>query len=160
MNENMEQETIAMDCAALIISVLALLLSLYVAIAEARRDYKITKISIEFEFYREIYKEHLIKKIPETRICMWIDKEGRIRDTQPFIDELNEIRRDSLYFLYNNKTFYNKLKKKLQKLEDFIIESEDDVFWGEDQTSFWNNIQAQLNEIYKVISKAYCGELN
>lgn len=97
-----------MDCAALIISVLAFLLSLCVAIAEARRDYKITKISIEFEFYREIYKEHLIKKIPEARYLMWIDKYGHVKDTQPLIDELNEIRRDSLYFLYNNVSFYKK----------------------------------------------------
>lgn len=51
-----------MDVAALIISILAFLLSILVALAESKRDYKITKISIEFEFYREIYKDHLIKK--------------------------------------------------------------------------------------------------
>ena len=149
-----------MDWAALIISLLALLLSVYVAIAESKRDYKITKISIEFEFYREIYKEHLIKNIPEARNYMRIDKEGRLKDAQPLIDELNKIRRDSLYFLYNNKPFYMKLKNKLQTLEDYVIKSEEKLLMGEDQMFFWNSIQNQLNGIYEVISQAYCGEQN
>lgn len=149
-----------MDVAALIISILAFLLSILVALAESKRDYKITKISIEFEFYREIYKDHLIKKIPEARKYMWISKDGYLKDSQPLIDELNEIRRDSLYFLYNNKSFYSKLKKKLQKLEDYLIKSEAALLVGEEQTAFLDSIQEQLNGIYEVISQAYCGEFN
>ena len=149
-----------MDLAALIISILAFVLSILVAIAESKRDYKITKISIEFEFYREIYKDHLIKKIPEARRYMWISKDGYLKDAQPLIDELNEIRRDSLYFLYNNKPFYSKLKKKLQKLEDYLIHSETEVLIGEDQTAFLSGVQDQINGIYEVISQAYCGAFN
>lgn len=149
-----------MDLAAIIISLLALLLSIYVAIVEAKRDYKITKINIEFEFYREIYKDHLIKKIPEARKYMWINKDGFLSDAQPLIDELNEIRRDSLYFQYNNKAFYDTLKGKLQKLEDYLIKSEGQPLIGEDQTHFMNNVQDQLNGIYGTISHAYCGEFS
>ena len=149
-----------MEIAALIISILAFALSICVAIAESKRDYKITKISVEFEFYREIYKDHLIKKIPEARRYMWISKDGFLKDAQPLIDELNEIRRDSLYFLYNNKTFYCKLKGKLQKLEDYLIQSETKVLIGEDHTAFLGSVQDQLNGIYELISQAYCGQLN
>lgn len=159
INEN-GLEINCMDLAALIISILAFALSIYVAIAESKRDYKITKISIEFEFYKEIYKDHLIKKIPETRRYMWIDKNGYLKDSQPLIDELNEVRRDSLYFRYNNKTFYSKLTKKLQKLEDYLIESESRILIGEDQTTFLSSVQNQLNGIYEVISQAYCGEFD
>lgn len=91
---------------------------------------------------------------------MWISKDGYLKDSQPLIDELNEIRRDSLYFLYNNKSFYSKLKKKLQKLEDYLIKSEAALLVGEEQTAFLDSIQEQLNGIYEVISQAYCGEFN
>ena len=142
-----------MELTALIISILAFVLSICVAIAEAKRDYKITKITIEFEFYREIFKDHLIKKIPQARSYLRISPNGHILDAQPLINELNEIRRDSLYFLYNNKSFYLKLKKKLQELENYIVTSEGKKLIGEEQTLFLNSLQTQLKGIYEVISQ-------
>ena len=50
-----------MDTAALIISILALLVSVGVAIIEEKREYNISKISLEFDFYKEILGNHLIK---------------------------------------------------------------------------------------------------
>ena len=85
-----------MDIAALIISVIALVTSVIVACVEYYRDFKITTINLEFEFYKEIYMEHLIKKIPRARDVIWIDEGYMVRDTQMLLDELNEVRRDSI----------------------------------------------------------------
>ena len=47
-----------MDVAAFIISLLALGVSIIVAFVEAKREYNISKISLEFEFYKEIFEKH------------------------------------------------------------------------------------------------------
>ena len=149
-----------MEVAALIISILALVLSIVVVIVETVREFKITRIGIEFEFYKEIYKEHLIRKIPEARRVMRFDELHHLRDAQMLIDELNAIRRDSLYFLYNNNKFYTQLKTKLQSLEDYLIETQSKELVADEQTIFWNKVQKDLNGIYETISKAYRGKLN
>ena len=148
-----------MDVAALVISVLALIFSGVVLIVETIREYKITRMSMEFEFYMEIYKEHLIKKIPEARRVMRFDESHYLKDAQALIDELNAIRRDSLYFMYNNKNFYTQLKTKLQNLEDYLIVTEAKELLADEQTAFWNEVQKGLNGIYETISKAYRGKI-
>ena len=148
-----------MDVAALVISILALVFSGIVLIVETIREFKITRMGMEFEFYMEIYKEHLIKKIPEARRVMRFDESHCLKDAQPLIDELNEIRRDSLYFMYNNKNFYTQLKTKLQTLEDYLIVTEAKKVLADEQTAFWNEVQEGLKGIYETISKAYRGKI-
>ena len=149
-----------MDIAALIISVIALVTSVIVACVEYYRDFKITTINLEFEFYKEIYMEHLIKKIPRARDVIWIDEGYMVRDTQMLLDELNEVRRDSLYFMYNNKGFYQELKESLQELEDYIVSSEGKVILTNEQGVFFQKIQIGLDKIYRIISDAYNGKYN
>jgi len=147
-----------MEVAALVISIIALLVSIVVACIEYFRDFKIAKIGLEFEFYREIYKEHLIYKIPEARNVMWIDEKRYLRDSDKLIEELNRIRRDSLYFMYNNRPFYEELKTQLQKLEDYIIKAGEKELAIDEQATFLNTVQDSLDGIYRVISNAYCGK--
>jgi len=148
-----------MDVAAFVISLLALVLSIIVAIVEAYRDAKNTKISIEFEFYKEIYKEYLVCKIPQARGLMWFDANSQLQDSQALIDELNSMRRDSLYFMYNNKNFYKTLKGNLQELEDYIVKSEGKTMDAQDRAEFETRVQNGLDSVYTTISKGYFGKL-
>lgn len=148
-----------MEVAALVISILALILSAIVAIVEYIRDYKITKINVEFEFYRDIYKKYLTNTIPNARGLMFVDKNGKLQDAEQLVEALCAMRRDSMYFMYSNKTFYNDIKKKLQKLEDLLVESGDRVFDAQDKVEFELDVQKYLEGIYELISKAYSGRL-
>lgn len=148
-----------MEVAALIISILALILSAVVAIVEYIRDYKITKINVEFEFYRDIYKKYLTSTIPNARGLMFIDQNGKLQDADHLVEALCAMRRDSMYFMYNNKTFYKDIKKKIQELEDLLVKSGDSVFDAQDKVEFEQNVQKRLEGIYALISNAYCGRL-
>ena len=148
-----------MDVAAFIISLLALVLSVIVAIVEARRDAKNTRISIEFEFYKDIYKEYLVSKIPQARGLMWFGANSQLQDAQYLIEELNSMRRDSLYFSYNNKKFFKELKGNLQELEDYIIKAEGKTMDAQDRAEFEDSVQKGIDNIYGTISKGYFGKL-
>lgn len=148
-----------MDVAALIIAILALLVSVIVPIIEDRRERKINKINLESEFYKEIYKEHLIKLIPNARKYIGFTESGQLRDTEELREELNKLRQDSLYFLYSDKNYYNKLKRLTQELEDYLITSEENTYNLVERKDVLKEIQRRITELYTHISNNYLGDI-
>ena len=76
-----------------------------------------------------------------------------------FISELNQLRKDILYFKYSNPKFYSSLKRSIQDLEDFVIDSSATTFDTETKKDFFQEMQSKIEEIYNTISKAYLGEI-
>ena len=149
-----------MDLAALIIAILALVVSVIVPIIEDRRERKINKINLESEFYKEIYKEHLIKLIPNARKYIGFTESGRLRDTEELREELNKLRQDSLYFLYSDKEYYKELRRLTQGLEDYLINSEEKIYTSiEEQRQVFKEIQKGITELYTHISNNYLGNM-
>lgn len=146
------------DALSLIFSIIAICVSVFVAYKEYQRDLKINETNLEATYFDEIYKQHLIYKIPKARRYLRIASNNQIADDQPLIDELNAIRKESLYFLYTNKPFYDSLILKLQQLEDFLVSSEAKQLVGEEQTEFFSQVQTYMNEIYTHITSAYKGK--
>lgn len=147
-----------MDVISIFISIVALIVSIIVAINNNQRETKINQVNLESEYYREIYKEHLIKGIPNARKYIGFTADGRLRDTKELRNELNMIRQDSLYFLYVNKNYYIGLKEITQDLEDYLINNEECIFEGEDRTELLNEIQKKIRNLYKYISDNYLGK--
>ena len=141
-----------------IISIIAIIISIIVAFLELVRDFKINKVNLESEYFKDIYKEHLIYKIPKARGYIKFDINDKMVGTDKLIDELQLLRQDSLYFQYNNHTFYRELKERTQKLEDFLVGKAETKFICEDQTQAYKEIQTELNGIYKLISDGYLGK--
>ncbi len=146
------------DIITICIAIFALIISIVVAVNESQRETKINQINLEAEYYREIYKEHLVKGIPNARKYIGFTADGKLRDTKELRDELNTIRQDSLYFLYANKSYYVGLRKITQDLEDFLISNEDSIFEGEERTELLNEIQRKIRKLYKYISDNYLGK--
>ncbi len=147
-----------MELAALIISIFALLLSIKTACDEAKRDYKITRITIEAEIYKKVFDNYLIKRIPEARGYLLINVNNLLQDDQLLIDELNAMRRSALVFRYAKPAFYKDLKRSLQAFEDYLVSSEGIVFVGDEKTDFLKNVQEYLTEIYDLVFNAYSGK--
>ncbi len=141
-----------------ILSVIALVISIAVAITEYIKDIKINRMNLESEYFKDIYKKHLIYEIPTARGYIKFDSDNRLIDVDKMIDELQALRQDSLYFQYNNLRFYNDLKEKIQELEDYLISCAEKQFIGEEQTQLYNKIQNSINSIYSVISEGYLGK--
>ncbi|MDT9722185.1 hypothetical protein QVE09_25070 [Paenibacillus sp. ClWae2A] len=146
-----------MDVAALVISIAAIFISIMVAFIQDEREHKLNRTNLEAIYFNEIYKEYLTKRLPNARKYIHIDPNGVLKDTDKIRDELNNIRQDSLYYLYNDEDFYNKLKLKSQSLEDYLIRSSVNPLLGEEQTEFYSKLQNELKELYKTINNKFLG---
>lgn len=146
-----------MDVIALLLSLAAIVVSIVVALSEHDLNLKINRINLAATYFDEIYKEHLVYKIPKARRYLRFGLNNKPKDTQYLIDELNDIRKESLYFCYVNPKFYNGLVDKLRKLEDYLIVSEDKTFLGDQQLNFFKQVHYYINEIYKHITAEYVG---
>lgn len=147
-----------MDVAAFVVSIIAVIVALWVAFIQHQREIKINQTNLESVYFNEIYKEYLITRIPNARKYIHIDQNGRLDSTQKIIDELNNMRQDSLYYHYNDVEFYKRLKSTCQNLEDYLILASTITLIGEDQTEFYNKLQSQLKDIYQVINNKLLGK--
>lgn len=147
-----------MELAALIISIFALGVSIWVAFFEGRRDYKINRINLESVYFKEIYTEHLVTKIPKARNYIYFNQDNQLSGTKNLINELKELRRDSLYFQYHSKSFYDELNDTIQSLEDYLVANTKKVFVGEVRDEFMESLHNMIEDMYSIISEGYLGK--
>jgi len=141
-----------------ILSIIAIIISILVMIVECIKDMRLSRLNLESEYFKDIYKDHLVYKIPVARKCIKFDMENKLSETDNLIDELQQLRQDSLYFQYNNISFYKNLKETLQRLEDYLVKNTGKEFVGEEQTQVYNIIKKDIDEIYKLISDGFLGK--
>lgn len=143
---------------ATVLSIIAIIVSICVAIIEYIRDVRLSRNNLEAEYYKDIYKNHLIYEIPKARKYVKFNFENKLIDTDQLIDELQQLRQDSLYFQYNNPLFYRELKNCIQILEDYLVTNTGREYVGEDQTFVYNKLRDCINDIYTIISNGYLGK--
>lgn len=139
--------------ASLIVSIVALLVSVIVVVYDKKVDKKLNDISLESTYFNDLYKDFLLKDLPQNRLKITINFEGKLVGGNDLVNTLNEIRKSSTYFLYTDKEFYDELKKCTQDLEDYILSAEDKSLVGEDQTEVFNDISSKISKIYKVMTE-------
>ncbi|GKU78001.1 hypothetical protein [Paenibacillus sp. L3-i20] len=144
-----------MEIAAILVSIVAIIISIVVAIIQYNTAIGINKMNLKSVYFNEIYMKYLIYEIPNARKYIHITFEGKLTGDDKIRNELNKMRQDSLYYLYNDELFYNKLKHRCQILEDYIIESSTKKMLGEDQTEFNNKLKEELKAIYKIINDKF-----
>lgn len=143
--------------AELVMSALALIISLVTAYMEYSGNKRINGTNLEATFYKDIYFEYLLKKIPTARQEIRYS-EQKIHDVEALIDVLNAMRQDSLFFKYKDKVFYERLKGSLQKLEDYLVGTSGKKYELDDFTAAVEEINKKIEEIYDCIMKQYNGE--
>lgn len=149
-----------MDIVSIVLSIIAIVISITVAILEYIRDYRINYVNLEAEYYKKIFETHLIDKIPTARKYISFNYRSKLVGVDNLINALQEMQKDSLYFLYNNKNFYDKLKKRAQKLEDYLVEKANDgeISNENEQREILNSINQYIEDLYIEISKGYNGK--
>lgn len=150
--ESASQDNITVE---LILSIIAIIVSVSTAIFEYMYNKKINRTNLEAEFFITIYGKSLMEKIPKARQVIHYDGVS-ISDTQDLIDELNNIRLSSLFYKYSDRTYYDELCNKLQSLEDVLIKT--DKLSGDDYAVFINNLNLRLENIYHFIMNKYIGK--
>ena len=139
----------------LILSILAIIISVAVAVGEYRWNKKINQTNLDAEFYKEIYFEYLMKRIPCARQAIRYNNE-KVEDTGELQDCLNDLRRESLFFRYKDRDFYDKLKSLLQEFEDYLVTNSKGMD-ADEFSSFNNRMNKYIEEVYKIIMTKYKG---
>lgn len=140
-----------------VLSLIAIIVAIGSAIYQLRHETQVNTINLEADYFKELYMTHLLRLLPKTRTYLRFDK-GTLMDIDRMIDELNAIRNDSLYFMYVDSSFYEKLKMYLQDLEDFLIITSNQSIVGPNQEEVFKDIEIKLEDIYELLSKKYHGK--
>lgn len=141
----------------LILSIVAILISVAAIVIEWVEAKQNIRIGLEADYFSKIYQEYLMKKLPEARRLIRLNNDGKLCDTDSLIDELNNMRRDSLFFKYHDKIFYKNIRSKLQNLEDKLTKKSD-VMDGDEYAEFISELNEDLGDIYVTINNKYMGK--
>ncbi len=139
-----------------ILSIVAIFISIIIPLFQHFWNKKMHSDDLEAEFYKDIFKEYLIKRIPEARIRIHYNN-NKLDGTNRLIDVLNNLRRDILFFRFNDRTYYDELCKLLQKLEDKLVNRTGNMNDSE-YIKFYEEVDKDIHSIYEVIMKKYAGK--
>lgn len=145
------------DVLTLILSLIAIMVSVITHIREQNNTQRINAINLDAEFYRKIFFNSLINQIPAQRIKIKLSN-NRVSKVDGLSKELNDLRKRCAFFKFKNAEFYNPLVNKLQDLEDklVLLPNEDRI----DENKFRKiemELDKNIREIYEFIMKSYNG---
>lgn len=136
-----------------IIAILAIIISIYTCNSQISFAKTNSVKNLESIYFNAIFKNILIYKIPKAQKKIYINESGKIQDDSDFIKLLNEIRNKSLYFKYTDKDFYDRLVKKLQDLEDYIVTRGNKQIL--DRNIFLQSINEKVEDLYRLLIEYY-----
>lgn len=143
-----------MELAALIISIISIVISIIFAILQINSDKKINDINLEAELSKEIFKDYLINRFPNaiSEICFEKNKLSNIGKLQ---NELNSLRKDIRFFKYYDECFFEDFRTISQELEDYIVTNEGKEYAFDDQRAVNDYIMKKLSDVYTLIETKY-----
>ena len=141
-----------MELAALIISIISIVASVIMTVWQLVITKQINRINLSKNEFDLIFSKYLITEIPRSRKYLKFDQKNKITGINYLINTLHELRKDSLYFNYHNKKFYNELEKKILELEDYLITNSNIKYEGSRQTNMLNNVDKMIEDLYSIIN--------
>lgn len=144
-----------MEQVSIYISIAALLLSIFTWYISEKGNKKKNETNLESIFYVEIFKDYLITELPKARRNIFIDSSGYMKEYDDLCKVLFNIKKKAAYFQYRNPNFYERLKNKLNLLEDLLVSTEGKSFKGREANYLLDNIDLKIEDIYSYILKSY-----
>jgi hypothetical protein len=143
-----------MEKTALIISIVSLFISLFVAGWQIYSTKKINNVNLQAEFTRELFKRYMTENLPSSFLLIKFPQ-NKLSGIDHLQNSLNCFRQELKFLKFSDKRFYKKFKKRAQKLEDYIVINCGKKFDNDEQVEVLENISKMLSKIYKLINKKY-----
>ena len=143
-----------MGIASLIISIVAILLSLFATFLQIKNSKKINDINLEADLLKSLFTDSITKEIPDaySNICF---PDGVLSKTNDLQDSINQLLIKMRFFKYYDKAFYESIKEKGQALEDYIVENDGKHFEVDDYSKVTDKISMMISDIYYLIKMKY-----
>lgn len=142
-----------LEIAAFIISIIALVISLYDIFIQR----KMNQANLQAVYFTEIFGDYLKLKIPTAVKNLNFNESGKLdKSYKSLIKILFAMIRDSGYFSLSNSDFYKKLERDIQNLEDFLIElGNKTIIDRDDQYIILMQIHKKVEAIVHTINAEY-----
>lgn len=145
-----------MNTGALIVAIFSLIISTILVIVQIIINQKNNQNNLESALIKDMYGEILIMSVPKGR--EYIHYDGcHITGVNKLIDAISEIRRRSLYFKAVDGKYYDEIKGKCQKLEEYLNNSTRE-YSDEQYNEFMKNVDKSVISICTTIGKKYSGK--
>lgn len=137
---------------SIVISVLALVVSIIVVITNAIREKRIKQRDLNDKIFLEVYLNYMIKEIPEAVAKVGIVGDGELSGAKEYAEVLRRVKLKSIYYRYSDNDFYNDITNKLSELEDYLVNNLNGKHTGDAQQKVLNDIQNKTREIYSLLN--------
>ncbi|KAA8446949.1 hypothetical protein [Weissella paramesenteroides] len=106
----------------------------------------------ERDFAVELYKEILLYKIPESRNKIKFTTDKGITGIEGLQDDLRSLRSNLRYFKFVHQKIFEKLTNEIQKLEDFLVQTDTNKSYDRDDEEKWiKEVTKKIDTIYKIL---------
>ena len=147
---------VCLDAIECVLAAVAIIISIGVAVCDFRINCKINKLNMEAEIYRKIFFDYLINRIPKAQQNIRNTARG-LTGTDLLEVELNNLRQEALFFLYKDEAFYKELCKKLQDLEDRVVEANEKIMDEHKYHMFFEDVKKSIKDVYDLVMQKYEG---
>ena len=154
MITQIQQMSLTIDWIALGLSLLAIVVAVITAIAQWKSSKKINDINLAAELFKETFKDFLVEKIPNAVKQLYFPNNALSNITE-LQTVLNDLRKSTEFFLYIDKSFYEKLKSKCQGLEDYLVQNEDKHCSLVELGEITDTIRSFIKDIYSLLNDKY-----
>ena len=140
-----------MEEAALSISIVSIVASILMTFWQIEISKRVNRININKSIFDQIFDRYLIDEIPKNRRFLKFDKTNKLTGVKNIQETLHNLRKDSIYFHYRDKTFYDKIEGKILEIEDYLVNCTNDIYIGSEQSEVLNKTDALIGDLYKII---------
>lgn len=137
------------------LSIIAIVISLFTLFIEFYRDLKINKTNLKSEYFKQLYFEILLEKIPKSRNDLVFGNNGFLLNYDSFIGLFFMILDKSMYYKYTDSKYYYNLKESIESLEDYVFEAANVSFSAELRQSVLSDIDERVENIFSVLTDKY-----
>ena len=135
-----------------VLSIIAIVVSFGCVIYEAYNSKRINKINLENKYYEKIFDDYILYEIPEARKYFFYSKDsGKFEGTKKLQGVLVDLMKNSLFFYYKDREFYNQLKSTISEIEEYLMDSEGDMT-PQKHSEFESEIDKKIEDLYTLIS--------
>lgn len=147
-----------LDVVAIIVSIISLIATGLIAYLNYRHNNKISRINIASDYFKEIYKEILVKHIPSARSALDWSEDGTLQNHGDLCDKIVSLKNKSLYYKYTNPNYYKKLCDCVEKAEDSICGTSNRKLDVLGRAKALGDIEKLIQELYVCVNHGLNGE--
>lgn len=142
-----------------ILSFVAIVISILVVMFQYNYTFRINKNSLMSTYYSDTYKKYLTELLPNARMNVSYDRQSKFLSGTDMLEYMVlDIRKESLYFKYQNTKFYDKLMIKLDIIDDLIVENGQKRLAENAFKEFEIKLDVAIANMYKLINYNYIGK--